>query len=95
MNELTKELKDLTIKAYKRYGDSQSLVTKGRAYTGNEIASELENETEFGLEILGSLLSLSIDLIKRQKESLDEPKSNPIVSNAPPTRDGGDYVVKN
>jgi hypothetical protein len=38
------------------------------------------------MNILRSLLSLSIDLIKRQKESLDE---------VPPTRDGGDYVVKN
>ena len=39
-----------------------------------EVASEIENETEMGMHILGSLLSLSINLVKRQKEKLDETK---------------------
>jgi hypothetical protein len=86
MNELSKELKDLTVATYKKFGEDKGLVTRGKAYTGNEVAYEIENETELGMNILRSLLSLSIDLIKRQKESLDE---------VPPTRDGGDYVVKN
>lgn len=74
INKLSSELKDLTIATYKKFGDEKGLVTRGRAYTGNEVASEIENETELGMHILGSLLSLSIDLIKRQKEKLDETK---------------------
>lgn len=71
LNKLSSEIKEMTIKAYKKFGDDRSLVTKGRAFTGNEIAAEVENETEFGIEIVTSLVRLSIDLIKRQKESID------------------------
>ena len=74
INKLSKELKDLTVATYKKFGDDKGLVTRGKSYTGNEVASEIENETEMGMHILGSLLSLSINLVKRQKEKLDETK---------------------
>lgn len=69
MNQKSIEkLKQLMITTYRKFGDEKALMLKGRfSYTGNEIAKEIENETEFGIEVLNSLLQLTIDLLKRNK----------------------------
>ena len=36
-------------------------------YTGYEISDEIKNDTEFGINQVGKLLNLSIDLISRNK----------------------------
>lgn len=69
--ELTEQLKQHVASIYrKKYGDNPALTQlkiDGKTYTGNEIANEIENETDFGVEQLKKLLNLTIDLIQRQK----------------------------
>jgi len=66
--DLTQKLKDKTISTYRKFGDDKAVLLKGkRSYTGHEIANEIENETEFGVRMLNNLLSLTIDLISRDK----------------------------
>lgn len=65
---LTQKLKDKTISTYRKIGENKAILLKGkRSYTGDEIAHEIECETEFGVRILNNLLSLTIDLISRDK----------------------------
>lgn len=70
MNELTKKLKDNIIKSLlsneHNINDSY-LLSKGRSWTRSQIAQEIENETEFGIDFMSDMLSLSLDLIARQK----------------------------
>lgn len=70
LNKLTKELKESVINTYKKIGENNA-IHSCKQYTGNEVASEIENETEFGVNILSSLIKLSIELVKRQKETLE------------------------
>lgn len=74
MNENSiKELKKLIIEGYRKYGDDKALVTKGKkSYTGFEMAKEIEDETEFGIEMLNNLIQLTIDLLKRNKMEITE-----------------------
>lgn len=69
MNENSiKELKKLVVEGYRKYGDDKALVIKGKkSYTGFEMAKEIEDETEFGIEMVSNILQLTIDLLKRNK----------------------------
>ncbi len=68
---LTEELKQKAIETYLKYGDDKALVIKGkRTYTGNEIADEIINETDFGIDVVNKIMQLSIDLLKRDKVNL-------------------------
>lgn len=65
---LAQHLKQLCIDTYSKYGSEKAwLVTGGKSYTGQQIADEIKKETEFGKEQVGKLLSLTIDLVKRDK----------------------------
>lgn len=62
------KLKQAVVSTYQRFGDDRAcLVRGGRSYTGHEMAKEIEDETDFGLTFVESLLKLSIELIKRDK----------------------------
>jgi hypothetical protein len=61
------EIKKTMIDTYKKYGD-EKVLTRGRySYTGNQLANEIENETEVGINMINSILKLTIDLLKRDK----------------------------
>ena len=48
------------------------LFANGRNYTLEEILQEMEDNTPFGLQTQQSLFNLTIDLLLRGKEKLDE-----------------------
>lgn len=48
--------------------DVPYLVRNQKSYTRRELASEIENETEIGIDTLTSMLILAIDLTARHKE---------------------------
>ena len=60
------KLKQLMVATYRKFGDKKALLLKGkRIYTGNEIADEIENETEFGIKMVNNMIQLTINLLKR------------------------------
>lgn len=65
--ESLEQIKLSLINIYKNKGDKKALMTRGRAWTGNELAIELENETEFGIGLIENLINLTVDLVSRQK----------------------------
>jgi hypothetical protein len=68
---LSQKLKNTAVNTYRKIGEDKGLLLKGKnSYTGNEIADEIEKETEIGVEILEALLNLTIDLVKRDKRNL-------------------------
>lgn len=64
---LKKSLSDTYIK----YGDKKVLIIGRNSYSGNEIANEIKNGTEFGIKQMGKLINLSINLISRNKITQD------------------------
>ena len=71
--DLVYKLKERLAKTYRAYGDKVMLLSPGVgkcSWTGNEIADEIENETEFGVKQMHKLLNLTIDLVSRDKEKL-------------------------
>lgn len=69
--ESINKLKQSMIETYRKFGDDKAILIKGKkSYTGNEIAEEIENETDFGIEMINSIIKLSIDLLKRDKVNL-------------------------
>lgn len=72
-SESIEQLKQNMVETFRKYGNEIALRTKGKTFTGNEIANEIENETEFGIESLNSAIRLTIDLLKRDKVNLYEP----------------------
>lgn len=67
---LEAKLKAVVVSTWRKMGDGRGLVTRGKSYTGNKIADEIENETELGIEMMGMLLNLTIDLVNRDKINL-------------------------
>jgi len=71
MNDLTLKLKKSVIDKLTRNEqnlDEPYLVRNQKAYTRRELASEIENETELGIDTLTSMIMLAIDLTARHKE---------------------------
>lgn len=66
-HKLTQILKQNTINTYRKYGNERSIVYGGGSYSGEEIAQEIENESEIGILCINNLLQLAIDLVKRDK----------------------------
>jgi hypothetical protein len=65
---MEKETKDLLIEVYKKFGENKGLLLRGKnSYTGNEVAEEIANETKVGMDIYKSIISLTCDLLSRQK----------------------------
>lgn len=60
-------LKKTIAETYRGFGDDR-ILNKGReTYTGSQIAKEIEEETEIGVEMIDSVIQLTIDLLKRKK----------------------------
>jgi hypothetical protein len=55
---------------YRSYGDNTVLYKGEESFTGNQIADSVDNEDEFGIEMVNNLVSLTLDLIARGKEKL-------------------------
>ncbi len=73
--ESIEKLKELMVSTYKKMGDKKALTTRvigGKSYTGNEIAKEIEDETEIGLKMMDNIIQLSVDLVSRDKINIDD-----------------------
>lgn len=72
MQELSEKLKNQLIENLtKRHNaDEPYLYTGGKSWTRREIAEEIKNETEFGINQMTSLLMLSLDLLARNNSNL-------------------------
>ncbi len=69
-NNLLESLKSNISNYYRGYGDGTVLYKGEESYTGNQIANDVDNETEFGIEMVNNLINLTLDLITRGKEKL-------------------------
>jgi len=66
--ESIENIKQLLVDRYRKIGNEKALLIKGKhSYTGTEIAEEIENETELGIDIINNIFQLTIDLLKRDK----------------------------
>ena len=66
--ELTEQLKQHVASVYrKKYGDDTAYIRGRDIYTGNQAASEIENETDEGIRLITSLINLTIELVQKQK----------------------------
>lgn len=75
--DLTQKLKQKVINCYRKFGDNKAILLKGkRSYTGDQIANQIENETKLGFNILNNLLTLTIDLLSRDKINYNEKHKN-------------------
>lgn len=70
--DVAEQLKVRLIVMFQRKGDAKVLVTKGRSYTGNQLAEEIKNETETGIHYMETALALTVDLLARDKMNYDE-----------------------
>lgn len=75
-----KILKDKLVKDFRKYGDKACLTVMGadgvKQYTGNEVANEIQNETEFGINCINTLIGLTIDLLSRNKMTWEDRNTN-------------------
>lgn len=72
--ELVDKLKSKIISTYRKFGNDKAVVIREkRSYTGQEMAEEIEKETEFGVKMIENLLLLTIDLISRDKINIELP----------------------
>jgi hypothetical protein len=60
-------LKSKVIATYRKHGNDPYLSIGNHAYTGNEIADEIEKETPLGVNCINMLIQLTIDLLSRNK----------------------------
>lgn len=67
---LEQKLKNSLIEKYKEFGDKVCLVSGKNSWTGNQVADEIEKESETGVRLLNGILNLTIELLSRQKETL-------------------------
>jgi hypothetical protein len=71
MNELALKLKQTIISQLiknEQIVDAIYLHKGRKSYSRRNIATEIENETEFGIEFLAGMVMLAIDLTARQKK---------------------------
>ena len=73
-------LKEKLVKTYRKYGDKACLTIMGangiKQYTGNEVANEIEQETEFGVNCIHTLIGLTVDLISRDRMKYEVKKEH-------------------
>jgi len=65
--ESIEKLKSSIINSYRKLGDDKKLIKGFESYSGNQIADEIENETELGIKMIDLLIQLTIDLLNRKK----------------------------
>jgi hypothetical protein len=75
-----KILKNKLVKDFRKKGDNACLTVMGKdgvkQYTGNEVANEIQNETEFGINCINTLIGLTIDLLSRNKMTWEDRNTN-------------------
>ncbi len=79
MGEITLEqkLKDLLISTYEKVGDK--IKSPGRqGLTPEQIVEELKNDTEVGMEYYRSIITLTVELLMRDRIHLDERRNEKI-----------------
>lgn len=75
--KLEKKLKRLLISTYEKVGDK--IQSPGRQLlTPTQIADEIKNDTEVGIQYYKGIISLTIDLLMRDKIHLDERREEKI-----------------
>jgi hypothetical protein len=74
---LEQKLKDLLISTYEKVGDR--IKSPGRQLlTPEQIVEEIKNDTEIGIEYYKSIISLTINLLMRDKIHIDERREHKI-----------------
>ncbi len=74
---LEQKLKDLLISTYEKLGDR--IVTTSRSKISNEqIVEEIKNDTELGIEYYKAIISLTVELLMRDKIHIDERRQEKI-----------------
>lgn len=79
MEEITleKKLKDLLISTYEKVGDK--IKSPGRqGLTPEQIVEELKNDTDVGMEYYRSIITLTVELLMRDRIHLDERRNEKI-----------------
>lgn len=69
-----KKLIKIVADRYRTYGDKialQSLCIGKSSWTGNELADEIENQTEHGQRLVNNLVLLAVDLVTRGQEKIE------------------------
>lgn len=64
------KLKAALIFTYLKFGNKTVLITENKSYTGDELAEEISQETEFGVKLIDNMIQLTVDLLSRQKISI-------------------------
>lgn len=74
---LEQKLKDLLISTYEKVGDK--IKSPGRqGLTPEQIVEELKNDTEVGMEYYRSIITLTVELLMRDRIHLDERRNEKI-----------------
>ncbi len=74
---LEQKLKDLLISTYEKVGDR--IVSTGRqGLTPEQIVEELKNDTDVGMEYYRSIITLTVELLMRDRIHLDERRNEKI-----------------
>jgi hypothetical protein len=74
--ELEQKLKELLISTYeKKVGLGTSVIGK---LTAEEVIEEIKNDTEVGIQCYKSIISLTIDLLMRDKIHIDRRREEKI-----------------
>lgn len=61
------KLQALLIAEYRKRGDKPYVVVGRKAYSGEDMAKEVEGETDFGVDQINKLIQLTINLLSRGK----------------------------
>ena len=70
MEEQIKVLTKAVAENLRTKGETICLASSIGTFSGNQLATEIENGSVIGNQILGDLLALTIDLVSRGKEKL-------------------------
>ena len=74
---LEQKLKDLLISTYEKVGDK--IKSPGRqGLTPEQIVEELKNDTEVGMQYYKGIISLTVEMLMRDKIHLDERRNEKI-----------------
>lgn len=70
--EIIEAIKNSVQQAEKWGTGNPYLISGNKSYTLEEIIQEMEKGTDFGLKLQQGIFNLTIDLLSRQKETLNE-----------------------
>ena len=74
---LEQKLKDLLISTYEKVGDK--IQSPGRqGLTPEQIVEELKNDTDVGMQYYKGIISLTVEMLMRDKIHLDERRNEKI-----------------